>query len=78
MPIFVGLLTVDLYIAEANSLKEKRRVLESLLTRVQNRLNVAVAEVGEIRGLEEGKVSLFPAPHSYMRSLEVQSHSAHR
>ncbi len=46
MPIFVGLLTVDLYIAEANTLKDKRQVLQSLLTRLQNRLNVAVAEVG--------------------------------
>jgi len=46
MPIFVGVLTVDLYIAEANTLKDKRHVLQSLLDRLQNRLNVAVAEVG--------------------------------
>lgn len=47
MPIFVGLLTVDLYIAEADTLKEKRQVLQGLLERLQNRLNVAVAEVGD-------------------------------
>lgn len=47
MPIFVGLLTADLYIAEANTLKQKRHVLRSLLTRLPNRFNVAVAEVGE-------------------------------
>ncbi len=47
MPIFVGLLTVELYIAEADSLKDKRHVVQSLVNRLQNRLNVAVAEVGD-------------------------------
>ena len=47
MPTFVGLLTVDLYIAEASTLKEKRQVLQSLLTRLRNRFNVAAAEVGD-------------------------------
>ena len=47
MPIFVGLLVLDLYIPEANSLKEKRHVVRSLLKRLQNRFNVAVAEVGD-------------------------------
>ena len=45
MPIFVGLLTTDLTIPEADSLKDKRQVLRSLLTRLQSRLEVAVAEV---------------------------------
>ena len=45
MPIFVGLLTTDLAIPEADSLKEKRHVLSGLLTRLRNRLKVAVAEV---------------------------------
>ncbi len=45
MPAFVGLLTTELIIPEATTLKEKRQVLRSLLARMPNKLNVAVAEV---------------------------------
>lgn len=41
----VGILTVELFIGEAGSLKDKRRHLKSLLTRLRNRYNVSVAEV---------------------------------
>jgi len=71
MPIFVGLLTVDLYIAEANSLKEKRRVLESLLTRVQNRLNVAVAEVGDNDICRRAQVALTTVSNSQAHAQKV-------
>lgn len=46
MPAFVGLLTTELIIPEATTLKEKRQVLRSLLARMPNKLKVAVAEVG--------------------------------
>jgi len=46
MPAFVGLLTVDLYLPEALTLKDKRQVLQSLMDRLAARFNVAVAEVG--------------------------------
>ena len=45
MPAFVGLLTTELIISEATTLKEKRQVLRSLLARMPNKLKVVVAEV---------------------------------
>lgn len=45
--MIVGVLTVDLFLGEANSLKEKRRVLKSVIDRIKSRFNVSVAEVGE-------------------------------
>ena len=41
----VGLLTLQLHIEHAHSLKEKRHVLRSLKDRLRNRFNVSVAEV---------------------------------
>jgi uncharacterized protein len=41
----VGLLTVELYIPDAMSLKDKRSVVSSLLERLSNKFNVAVAEI---------------------------------
>lgn len=43
----VGILKVELYIPGNNSLKEKRRLLKSLMGRVKSRFNVSVAEVEE-------------------------------
>src|SRR6202158_4510528 len=43
MPI--GLLTLEIYIPEAHSLKDKRQVLRSLKDRLRGKVNVAVAEL---------------------------------
>jgi uncharacterized protein len=41
----VGLLTLELYIPDAQSLKDKRQVLRSLKDRLRRKFNVAVAEM---------------------------------
>ena len=41
----VGLLTLQIHIEHAHSLKEKRHVLKGLKDRLRNRFNVSVAEV---------------------------------
>ena len=41
----IGLLTLDLHIPGARSLKEKRHALSSLEARLRERFNVSVAEV---------------------------------
>ncbi len=43
MPI--GLLTLELYLPESHSLKDKRQVVRSLKDRLRARFNVAVAEL---------------------------------
>ena len=40
----VGLLTVDLYLSQSQSLKEKRMVLKSLKDTLRRQFNVSVAE----------------------------------
>jgi len=44
--MIVGLLTIDLAIFEAQSLKDKRRVIRGLKERIRGRFNVSVAEIG--------------------------------
>jgi len=43
----IGVLTVEIFIGEAESLKDKRRILKSLLEKLKKRFNIAAAEVGE-------------------------------
>ena len=46
--MFVGVLRFRLEIVGARSLKDKRSVVRSLKERVQNRLKIAIAEVGSL------------------------------
>jgi len=48
MAAIVGTLTIDLYVSDALTLKDKRQVVKSLLGRVGERFNAAVAEVGSL------------------------------
>lgn len=41
----IGVLTLELHIEDAHSLKEKRHVVKGLKDRLRNRFNVAVAEI---------------------------------
>jgi uncharacterized protein YlxP (DUF503 family) len=41
----IGVLTMELHIEQAHSLKEKRHVVKSLKDRLRNRFNVSVAEI---------------------------------
>ena len=45
MSIIVGLCTVELFISESQSLKDKRQVLLSLKDRLREKFNLSVAEV---------------------------------
>jgi uncharacterized protein YlxP (DUF503 family) len=47
MPPAVGVLTFELRLEHAHSLKDKRQVVKSLKDRLRSRFNVAVAEIGE-------------------------------
>lgn len=45
--MIVGLCTVELFIPDGHSLKDKRRVLQSVKSRIRDKFNVSVAEVGD-------------------------------
>ena len=44
--MIVGTCTVDLFMHMPSSLKGKRKIIKSLIGRVQSRFNVSIAEVG--------------------------------
>jgi uncharacterized protein YlxP (DUF503 family) len=46
--MLVGVLRVRIRVPESQSLKAKRQVVKSLVTRLQNRFHVSVAEVGDL------------------------------
>ncbi|MBN1217478.1 MAG: DUF503 domain-containing protein [Anaerolineae bacterium] len=44
----IGICTLELSIPSANSLKDKRGVIKSVVARLQNQFNVSVAEVDQL------------------------------
>lgn len=46
--MIVGILQIELEVPEAQSLKDKRRVVKSLKDRIAHGHNVSIAEVGEL------------------------------
>ncbi len=46
--MLVGLLQIDLFIGQSDSLKTKRFVLNSIKDRIKNKFNVSVAEVDNL------------------------------
>lgn len=45
--MIIGILSVSVHIPGSQSLKDKRRVIKSLIEKTRNRFNVAIAEIGE-------------------------------
>lgn len=42
----VGVMRVSLYSSDPRSLKDKRRIVKSLIERIKNKFNVSAAEIG--------------------------------
>lgn len=43
----VGICKLRIYIPESRSLKDKRRILQSLLTRMKKQFNISIAEIDD-------------------------------
>jgi len=65
MTAIVGTLTLDLYISDALTLKDKRQVVKSLLGRVGDRFNVSVAEVGALDDPRRATVAVATVANSH-------------
>jgi uncharacterized protein YlxP (DUF503 family) len=43
----VGICRIKLHISESQSLKDKRRIIKSVITRLKNQYNISIAEVDD-------------------------------
>ncbi|HJN19112.1 MAG TPA: DUF503 domain-containing protein [Armatimonadota bacterium] len=64
MSVIVGTLTMDLYVSDALTLKDKRQVVKSLLGRVGNRFNVSVAEVDRLDNRQHATLAVAAVANS--------------
>lgn len=45
--MIIAIAKIELSLSGVNSLKEKRRILKSLLTRLKNKFNISIAEIDD-------------------------------
>ena len=70
----IAVATVTLHLPAASSLKDKRGVVQSLMARLRDRYNLAVAEVGEQESPRSSQLGLSTVNTSYVQAHEtVQS-----
>jgi uncharacterized protein YlxP (DUF503 family) len=54
----IGSCTIELDISTAQSLKDKRRVVKSVMARLRNEFNVATAEVGQLDSRQTAMIAV--------------------
>jgi uncharacterized protein len=67
----VGLMTVVLCVTGAMTLKDKRQVVRSLLDRVADRMNVAVAETGRLDSPRRAELSFAVVSNDGQHAAEM-------
>ena len=70
----IAVASVTLHLPGARSLKDKRGIVQSLMTRLRDRYNVSVAEVGEQESHRSSELGFSAVNTSYVQAHEtVQS-----
>ncbi|MFN3649395.1 MAG: DUF503 domain-containing protein [Armatimonadota bacterium] len=71
MSMVVGICSMELYIPEANSLKDKRSVVKSMLEGMRNKFNVSAAEVEHLDTWRRAGVGIACVSNSQKHANEV-------
>jgi hypothetical protein len=70
----IGVCTLELEIAAAQSLKDKRAVLQSLLKRLRNQFNIATAEIDDLDSNETAVIAFALVSNSAQHANSVITH----
>jgi len=71
--VFIGTCLIRLHLPENHSLKGKRHVLKSIISRLHNEFNVSAAEVGEMDVWQVAELGVCCVSNDSQHSSEVIS-----
>ena len=71
MTASIGVGQVTLYLEGATSLKDKRRVIKSLTTRMRNTFNVSVAEIADLDDMRVATIAIVCVSNSHAHAQEM-------
>jgi uncharacterized protein len=67
----IGVLTLEIYVEESHSLKEKRHVVKSLKDRLRDRFNVSVAEIDHLDSWQASVLAVVTVSNDRVRAEQV-------
>jgi uncharacterized protein YlxP (DUF503 family) len=72
MPVpVVAVLTLEIFVEQSHSLKEKRHVVKSLKDRLRRRFNVAVAEIDGLDSWQRSVVAAVTVSNDRVRAEQI-------
>ena len=72
--MFIGACQITLHLPDSQSLKDKRQIIKSVMARVRNRFEVAIAEVEEQERWQIAVLGLSCVSNSRQHSEEILEH----
>lgn len=72
--MIIGACEITLHLPESHSLKEKRQIIKSVLARVRNRFEVAIAEVEDLDRWQIARIGVSCVSNSSQHASEVLEH----
>ncbi|HLX56766.1 MAG TPA: DUF503 domain-containing protein, partial [Ktedonobacteraceae bacterium] len=72
-PMIIGISLITLHLPDAHSLKEKRQVIKSVMARVRNQFEVAIAEVDEQDRWQIAKLGVTCVSNRHKHADEILS-----
>lgn len=73
--MIVGIAEMTLHLPESHSLKDKRQIISSVMARVRQRFEIAIAEVGENERWQIAKLGMSCVSNSRQHAEEVLNHA---
>jgi uncharacterized protein len=70
----IGACEITIHLPECHTLKEKRQVIKSILARVRNQFEVAIAEVGENDRWQLAKIGVSYVSNDGQHAEEILQH----
>lgn len=67
----IGFCEIELYLPGVSSLKEKRGIIKSMLTKMQNKFNIANAEVGKLDVWQSSTIAISTVSNSTTRCQQT-------
>ena len=67
----IGVLSMHLHLPGCSSLKDKRRVVKSLIAKMQNKFNVSVAEIDYLDVWQDTEIAVTVVSNNKNQSMEI-------
>jgi hypothetical protein len=67
----IGFCEIDLYLPGVTSLKEKRGIIKSMVTKMRNQFNVSSAEVGKLDSWQTSTIAITTVSNSTQHCQQV-------